>query len=190
MMGTLSWLPGRWADFYGWARSPEGTPYWYDRDFPGLGALVSPRSTGQGQAGDRFWEALAVEDSSGESYQDQLAYQIKWAVAHGDLESGARLPPIRSLAEKLDLAPGTIARVFRTLEAEGVIYTDGARGIRVAFREGAERRPEEKRLEQLNELLRPAAVAAFHLGASAEELFTSLEIVLSESALAADVKRA
>lgn len=51
----------------------------------------------------------------------QIVQQVKYLIASGRLESGAELPPIRVLAEKLLINPNTVARAYRELEMEGVV---------------------------------------------------------------------
>ena len=59
---------------------------------------------------------------------EQLKGQIAAARASGDFPAGHRLPPVRHLAAELGLAPNTVARAYRELEAEGVIETRGRAG--------------------------------------------------------------
>lgn len=63
---------------------------------------------------------------------EQLRAQFVDAVAAGELIAGARLPTVRRLAEDLGLAPGTVARAYRELEASGFIETRGRNGTFVA----------------------------------------------------------
>lgn len=49
-------------------------------------------------------------------------------VADRVLPAGTRLPPIRTLAADLDLAPNTVARAYRQLEEAGVVETRGRHG--------------------------------------------------------------
>jgi len=59
---------------------------------------------------------------------EQLRAQVAALVAAGDLAAGERLPTVRGLAEQLGLAAGTVARVYRELEADGVVETRGRAG--------------------------------------------------------------
>lgn len=59
---------------------------------------------------------------------EQLRQQIATRAARGELASGTRLPTVRALAEHLNLAVNTVARVYRELEADGVVVTEGRRG--------------------------------------------------------------
>lgn len=115
-----------------------------------------------------------VDDAASTSIYEQIVAQITEAIATGALMPGARLPPIRQLADELDVAPRTVARAYSRLEEQGIVVTEGVRGTRVA------ELPTQPDLvgaapENLAGLLRPAAVAAFHLGASASALREALE---------------
>lgn len=61
----------------------------------------------------------------------QIKQAVLAAVADGTLTAGDRLPPIRQLAGDLGLAPNTVARAYRELEAEGVVASNGRRGTTV-----------------------------------------------------------
>jgi DNA-binding transcriptional regulator YhcF (GntR family) len=117
---------------------------------------------------------VRIDDSSDQTITDQIVAQIQEVVATGRLSPGVRLPPVRRLADQLEIAPGTVARAYSELERRGVVVTDGARGTRVAAR-ARDPIPTGKRPENLVGLLRPVAVAAYHLGATAEELRGALE---------------
>jgi len=121
-------------------------------------------------------EYIRVSDTSDLTYYDQIARCVREAVASGVLVPGDRLSPIRLLAERLALAPGTVARAYRELEAEGIVLTAGAAGTRVAVPPASDSRSAADRRSELVGLMRPVAVAAFHLGASAEELFEALRV--------------
>lgn len=117
---------------------------------------------------------VRIDDTSDRSIYEQIVAQVQEAVATGKLRPADRLPPVRQFADQLDIAPGTVARAYGELERRGIVVTDGARGTRVAERARSPV-PMEKRPENLLGLLRPVAVAAYHLGASAEELRRALE---------------
>ena len=59
---------------------------------------------------------------------EQVREQIRDRVARGKLAPGTRLPTVRGLATDLGLAPNTVARAYRELEALGVIETRGRAG--------------------------------------------------------------
>ncbi len=116
----------------------------------------------------------SIDDTSASSIYEQIVAQVKEAVATGRLRPLERLPTVRQLADELDIAPGTVARAYGELERRGVVTTDGARGTRVAERApGAPNGAAQP--DRLVMLLRPVTVAAFHMGATAEQLRAALE---------------
>lgn len=76
---------------------------------------------------------FVVDTSSAVPPFEQLRTGLVDAVASGELVAGARLPTVRRLAEDLGIAPGTVARAYRELEASGIIETRGRNGTFVAF---------------------------------------------------------
>ena len=124
-------------------------------------------------AGSRSAFHVQIDDTSDRSIYEQIVAQVQEAVATGRLSPGDRLPTVRQLADELDIAPGTVARAYAELERLSVVVTEGARGTRVAPLKNAGIVAD--RSETLVGLLRPVAVAAFHLGASADELRAALE---------------
>ncbi|WP_339574538.1 GntR family transcriptional regulator [Pseudokineococcus basanitobsidens] len=81
---------------------------------------------------------LSVDPGSGVPPFEQLRAQVVAAVEAGGLAPGERLPPVRRLAADLGLAPGTVARAYKELEADGVVETRGRAGTVVAARPGPE----------------------------------------------------
>lgn len=65
----------------------------------------------------------------------QLRSQVVAAIAAGSLAPGAKLPTVRALADQLGLAPGTVARAYKQLEADGAIETRGRAGTFVSLAE-------------------------------------------------------
>jgi GntR family transcriptional regulator len=112
---------------------------------------------------------LKIDEASDRSIFDQIVDGVQEAVATGRLTAGERLPSVRRLADRLDVAPGTVARAYGELERRGVVVTDGARGTRVA-----ERSAVPSPAEALDGLLRPVVIAAFHMGATLRDLRDSL----------------
>lgn len=120
---------------------------------------------------------VVIDDASDRSIYEQVVAQVQEAVATGHLCSGERLPTVRQLADALGVAPGTVARSYAELERLGVVVTEGTRGTRVAPRPRP--LPAADRPAALAGLLRPVAVAAFHLGASAVELRDALTAAMA-----------
>lgn len=140
-------------------------------------ARAAVRHAGTGDAPDASAFRVAIDDASDRSIYEQIVAQVQEAVATGRLRSGERLPTVRQFADTLDVAPGTVARAYAELERLGVVVTEGTRGTRVAPRPRP--LPPGDRPAALAGLLRPAAVAAFHLGASAAELRAALATAMA-----------
>ncbi len=49
-------------------------------------------------------------------------------VADGSMIAGTKLPAVRVLAADLGIAPNTVARAYRELEADGILETRGRNG--------------------------------------------------------------
>lgn len=115
---------------------------------------------------------LKIDEQSDRSIFEQVVDGVQEAVATGRLKPGERLPSVRRLADRLDVAPGTVARAYAELERRAVVVTDGARGTRVAERSAA-----PGAAEALDGLLKPVVVAAFHMGATRRDLRDALDRV-------------
>ncbi|WP_226345925.1 GntR family transcriptional regulator [Agilicoccus flavus] len=62
---------------------------------------------------------------------EQLRSQLEALITTGVLPRDARLAPVRQLAGDLGLAPGTVSRAYRELEAQGLVQTRRGAGTRV-----------------------------------------------------------
>ena len=73
-----------------------------------------------------------IDPSAAEPPFEQLRRQIAARASGGELPAGTRLPTVRALAAEVGLAVNTVARVYRELEADGVVVTEGRRGTFVS----------------------------------------------------------
>lgn len=71
---------------------------------------------------------ITIDSTLPEPPYDQVKRQITQLVADGVLAPGDKLPTVRRLADDLGLAPNTVARAYRELEAAGVVDTRGRAG--------------------------------------------------------------
>lgn len=78
---------------------------------------------------------VQVDPESAVSLFEQLRTQIMEQIAAGTLIAGTKLPTVRQLATDLGVAPYTVARVYRTLEADGFVETRGRNGTVVSARD-------------------------------------------------------
>ena len=63
---------------------------------------------------------------------DQVAAQIRRAIAEGEAKPGERLPPAKDLAAVLGVNTNTVLRSLRVLRDEGLLEFRRGRGISVA----------------------------------------------------------
>jgi DNA-binding transcriptional regulator YhcF (GntR family) len=72
-----------------------------------------------------------LDPESGTAPYEQVRVQLAARIRDGRLPAGSRLPTVRALAGDLGLAVNTVARVYKELEADGLVATEGRRGTRV-----------------------------------------------------------
>jgi GntR family transcriptional regulator len=63
---------------------------------------------------------------------DQVAAQIRRAIADGEAKPGERLPPARHLAAVMHVNTNTVLRAVRILRDEGLLELRPGHGIRVS----------------------------------------------------------
>lgn len=61
-----------------------------------------------------------------------LAHALREAIRAGVLAEGTRLPPVRDMAWRLGLTPGTVARAYQIVTGEGLLQAAVGRGTFVA----------------------------------------------------------
>lgn len=62
---------------------------------------------------------------------EQVAAEIRRAIAEGEAKPGDRLPPARHLAAVMGVNANTVLRALRALQDEGLLEMRPRRGIRV-----------------------------------------------------------
>lgn len=67
----------------------------------------------------------------------EISASIEALIESGGLAPGEQLPPVRDLAQRLDVSPTTITSAFHRLRLRGLVTAAGRRGTRVAERRRA-----------------------------------------------------
>lgn len=116
---------------------------------------------------------------------EQLADQVRFAVASARLAPGDRLPSVRALAEEIRINPNTVGRAWRELEREGVLEARRGDGMFVAVGALSTCRAAAEAL--VRERLSRSVAEALDAGLSLERVF---EIVRSDNARAEERSRA
>lgn len=75
---------------------------------------------------------FSIDPRSPASPSEQLADQVRFAVASGRLVAGDRLPPVRAMASVVRVNPNTVSRAWRELELAGVLVARRGDGMFVA----------------------------------------------------------
>ncbi len=75
---------------------------------------------------------IVVDRDRPEAAYEQIAAQIRHAIATNALRPGAALPGVRGLASDLGVNLNTVARAYRVLEEQGFVRIRDRSGVEVA----------------------------------------------------------
>jgi GntR family transcriptional regulator len=75
---------------------------------------------------------LIVNHSSNVQPYEQISLQIRGLITSGRLAPGTLLPPVRQLAEDLNVAPNTVMRAYDELAQGGWLVRTARKGVAVA----------------------------------------------------------
>jgi GntR family transcriptional regulator len=110
-----------------------------------------------------------IDPGNGVAIYDQIARQVKYAVANGALRAGELVPSVRELSTMLAVNPNTVARAYRDLQNDSILETLRGEGLRVT-RQAVERcRKARHRL--LEERMSTVIVEARQSGLTEDEFF-------------------
>jgi len=74
---------------------------------------------------------VAIDRDSTDAAYEQIAAQVRSAIATGHLPAGTILPGVRTLASDLGVNLNTIARAYRRLEEQGFVRIRVRSGVEV-----------------------------------------------------------
>jgi GntR family transcriptional regulator len=74
---------------------------------------------------------VKIDRASGVPLHDQVAAEIRRAIADGEAAPGERLPPAMDLAAVLGVNRNTVLRALRVLRDEGIVDFTRGRGVHV-----------------------------------------------------------
>ena len=109
-----------------------------------------------------------INVSNGVPVYEQVARQIKFAVAAGSFAPGEMIPSVREMARELAVNPNTVARAYRDLQTEHVVEPVRGEGLAVAT--GARAICRESRQQIIRDRLQGVLEEAFRSQLSADEI--------------------
>ena len=75
---------------------------------------------------------VKIDRDASPQLHEQVAAEIRRAIADGEAAPGEKLPPARDLAAVLDVNTNTVLRALRLLRDEGLLEFRRGRGVTVA----------------------------------------------------------
>jgi len=111
---------------------------------------------------------IRLDPDSPQGLADQIAAQVRGAIADGTLQAGEKLPPARELASGLDVNMHTVLRAYGDLRDEGLIDLRRGRGAHVHA--GANL----PLTAQLQQQIRDLVASAARIGLSKEQLIDEI----------------
>lgn len=111
---------------------------------------------------------LKLNPANGVPLYLQLIEQVKLHIATGTLKAHDELPSVRAVAGEYLINPNTVARGYRELEQEGIIYKRRGMGTYVAEKAVGMGKKEKARI--VSEMLQKALVQAAELGLDTKQM--------------------
>lgn len=71
---------------------------------------------------------VPIQSKNSQSLYLDLSAKIEEQIINGDIRDGEKLPPVRKLAEQLEVSNATIISAYRYLENKGLVYTKRGSG--------------------------------------------------------------
>ncbi len=117
---------------------------------------------------------IRINTQDGTPIYLQIVRQFQYLIATGSLKKGDELPPVRTLAQQLLINPNTVAKAYKELESQGLIYTRPGAGTYVA-----PTRPifsDDERYRIFHEHVDSLLVVAKHLNFSLNQVLEQIKI--------------
>jgi GntR family transcriptional regulator len=116
----------------------------------------------------------------------QIADEVRRAIAVGQLGADAPLPAVRQLADELKVNANTVQHAYRTLERDGVVYVRRGRGTFVSPR--IQEPGKERRAAVARQIAGRAMREGFRHGLLASEIIAALEDIAPKATRSAQPK--
>lgn len=115
------------------------------------------------------------------SIHESIVDGIKTMIMEGEVKANEKLPSVRDLSAQLTVNPNTIAKAFRSLEAQGWIYTISGKGC---FVSGEKQAPDFARTNKIYESMADSVRELRFMGISEKDIFEQLEKIVKKGGTA------
>lgn len=119
---------------------------------------------------------ITLDYKNDKPLHEQITQRIKDLIICGALAPDDQLPSVRELSVDLTVNPNTVQRAYKTLEAEGVIYSIRGKGNFVAASHEADNKTLKKLYHTLSEAIRELAF----YGESEDKILQTTKNILAE----------
>jgi len=119
---------------------------------------------------------IRVDPKSSVPVFQQIVDEIKSAIARGVCAPDEMIPSVRHMAAQALVNPNTVAKAYRELEREGILYMK--RGLGVFVSSGAKKVSRNGRRQDISQKLKEIAKEAERAGITATDLKKILDQTL------------
>jgi GntR family transcriptional regulator len=119
---------------------------------------------------------IEIDPSQSQSLFEQVAFQIKFAIAAGTIRVNEMVPSVRDLARQLAINPNTVVRAYRLLQDEEILIP--RRGVGLVVAENSQAACQKQRREFFQQRFQECLQEAMRSRLTKEELN---EIMKSET---------
>jgi len=121
---------------------------------------------------------IVISDNGKYPIYRQIIEQVKQNLANSELKPGEHLPPVRKLAEILQINLGTAARAYLGLKKEGIVGANTRRGT-VILEPSKSHQGSSLGQRPLNIIINKSLIEIFRQGYTPEELEESFTLQIT-----------
>ena len=119
-----------------------------------------------------------IDAHNGIAIYDQIARQLKFAIARDVIQGGEMVPSVRELSKRLAVNPNTVARAYRDLQNDGVLSPIRGTGLQITA--DAKSICQSDREALIRERLRSVLQEAYQSGLSTSVIQDSVNQLVHE----------
>lgn len=119
-----------------------------------------------------------IDAHNGIAIYDQIARQLKFAIARDVIQGGEMVPSVRELSKQLAVNPNTVARAYRDLQNDGVLSPIRGTGLQITADAKSICRADREAL--IRERLRSVLQEAYQSGLSASAIQDTVNQLVHE----------